>query len=208
MNVSKPPTLRAALDRRGSQTREKGPFTRGPCADQLEQFARTINRDNHMAHAQKVSTCLWFNTEAEPAAQFYVSLFENSRITGLSRYGKGARMPEGTVLVVTFELAGTEFMALNGGPLFRFTEASSMVVQCDSQSEIDRLWTALIADGGKEVQCGWLKDRYGLSWQIVPSRIRDMMQNTDQAKTDRAFAAVMTMVKIDIAKLEAAYEGK
>jgi len=161
-----------------------------------------------MAHAQKVSTCLWFNTEAETAAQFYVSLFENSRITGRSRYGKGARMPEGTVLMVTFELAGTEFMALNGGPLFPFTEASSMVVQCDSQPEIDRLWNALIADGGKAVQCGWLKDRYGLSWQIVPSRIREMLQNTDQAKTDRVFAAIMTMVKIDIAKLEAAYEGK
>jgi predicted 3-demethylubiquinone-9 3-methyltransferase (glyoxalase superfamily) len=160
-----------------------------------------------MAQAQKVSTCLWFNTEAETAAQFYVSLFENSRITGLSRYGKGARMPEGTVLVVNFLLAGTAFMAINGGPLFPFTEASSMVVQCDSQSEIDRLWNALTADGGKAVQCGWLKDRYGLSWQIVSSRIRDMMQDPDQAKTDRVMAAIMTMVKIDIAKLESAYNG-
>jgi predicted 3-demethylubiquinone-9 3-methyltransferase (glyoxalase superfamily) len=160
-----------------------------------------------MAQAQKVSTCLWFNTEAETAAQFYVSLFESSRITGLSRYGKGARMPEGTVLVVNFLLAGTAFMAINGGPLFPFTEASSMVVQCDSQSEIDRLWNALTADGGKAVQCGWLKDRYGLSWQIVSSRIRDMMQDPDQAKTDRVMAAIMTMVKIDIAKLESAYNG-
>ncbi|HMA71488.1 MAG TPA: VOC family protein [Xanthobacteraceae bacterium] len=174
----------------------------------MEQIALITNQDHHMAHAQKVSTCLWFNTEAETAAQFYVSLFENSRITGLSRYGKGARMPEGTVLMVTFELAGTEFMALNGGPLFPFTEASSMVVKCDSQAEIDRLWSALTTDGGKEVQCGWLKDRYGLSWQIIPSRIRDMMQDTDQAKIDRVFAALMTMVKIDIARLEAAYGGE
>jgi len=160
-----------------------------------------------MASAQKISTCLWFNTEAEEAAKFYVSLFENSRVTGLSRYGKGARMPEGTVLVVNFELAGTKFMALNGGPLFPFTEASSLVARCDSQAEIDRLWKALTADGGKEVQCGWLKDRYGLSWQIVPSRIHDMMQEADQAKTDRVMAAILTMVKIDLAKLEAAYRG-
>jgi predicted 3-demethylubiquinone-9 3-methyltransferase (glyoxalase superfamily) len=161
-----------------------------------------------MANAQKISTCLWFSTEAETAAQFYVSLFDNSRITGLSHYGKGAGMPEGTVLTVTFELAGTEFMALNGGPLFSFTEAASIVVKCDSQAEIDRLWNALTADGGKPVQCGWLKDRYGLSWQIVPSRIAEMMQNPDRVKIDRAFAAIMTMVKIDIAKLEAAYEGE
>ena len=159
-----------------------------------------------MAHAQKVSTCLWFDTEAEAAARFYVSLFDNSRIIALSRYGKGARMPEGTVLVVTFELAGTEFMALNGGPLFPLTEAVSIVVHCNSQAEIDRLWDALTADGGKPVQCGWLKDRYGLSWQIAPSRMRDMMQDADRTKADRALAAVMTMVKIDIAALEAAYE--
>jgi predicted 3-demethylubiquinone-9 3-methyltransferase (glyoxalase superfamily) len=160
-----------------------------------------------MATTQKVSTCLWFSSEAEEAAKFYVSLFEGSRITGLSRYGKGARMPAGTVLVVTFELAGTEFMALNGGPMFPFTEASSMVVQCDSQAEIDRLWDALIAGGGKAAQCGWLKDRYGLSWQIVPSRLRALMQDGDQAKIDRVMAAVMTMVKIDLATLEAAYNA-
>jgi predicted 3-demethylubiquinone-9 3-methyltransferase (glyoxalase superfamily) len=161
-----------------------------------------------MAQAQKVSTCLWFDTQAEEAARFYVSLFENSRITGLSRYGKGARMAEGTPLVVSFELAGTAFMALNGGPIFPHTEAASLTVQCDSQAEIDRLWSALAADGGKEVQCGWLKDRYGLSWQIVPSRIHDMMQGSDQARTDRVMAAIMTMVKLDLGKIEAAYEGR
>ena len=100
-------------------------------------------------------------------------------------------MPEGTVLVVTFELAGTEFMALNGGPLFKFSEASSMVVHCDLQAEIDRLWSALLVGGGKEQQCGWLKDRYGLPWQIVPTKLRTMMQDSDQKKTDRVMAALM-----------------
>jgi predicted 3-demethylubiquinone-9 3-methyltransferase (glyoxalase superfamily) len=160
-----------------------------------------------MASAPKVSTCLWFDTQAEDAAKFYVSLLPNSRITSLSRYGKGERMPEGTVLVVTFELAGTEFMALNGGPLFKFSEASSMVVHCDSQAEIDRLWSAFLVGGGKEQQCGWLKDRYGLPWQIVPTKLRTMMQDTDQKKTDRVMAALMQMVKLDLPKLEAAYNS-
>jgi predicted 3-demethylubiquinone-9 3-methyltransferase (glyoxalase superfamily) len=161
-----------------------------------------------MASAQKICTCLWFDTQAEEAAKFYVSLLPNSRITGISRYGKGARTPEGTVLVVTFELAGTEFMALNGGPLFKFSEASSMVVHCDSQAEIDRLWSALLAEGGKEQQCGWLKDRYGLPWQIVPAKLRTMMQDSDQERTDRVVGAIMTMVKLDLPTLEAAYNGQ
>ena len=160
-----------------------------------------------MAYKQKVSTCLWFDTEAEEAAKFYVSLFDNSRITAVSHYSKGMPMPEGTVLTVVFELAGTEFMALNGGPHFKFTEASSMVVQCDTQAEIDRLWSTLLAAGGREQQCGWLKDRYGLPWQIVPARLRDMMRDADRARSDRLMAAIMGMVKLDIAKLEAAYRG-
>jgi predicted 3-demethylubiquinone-9 3-methyltransferase (glyoxalase superfamily) len=160
-----------------------------------------------MAYKQKVSTCLWFNTEAEEAAKFYVSLFDKSRITAVSHYGKGTPMPEGTVMTVVFELAGTEFMALNGGPHFTFTEASSMVVMCDTQAEIDRLWGALLAGGGREQQCGWLKDRYGLSWQIVPARLRELMKDPDPAKTDRVMAALLSMVKLDIAKLEAAYKG-
>jgi predicted 3-demethylubiquinone-9 3-methyltransferase (glyoxalase superfamily) len=161
-----------------------------------------------MAHAQKVSTCLWFDTDAEEAASFYVSLLPDSRITALSRYGKGMPMPEGTVLTVTFELAGTEFMALNGGPHFKFSEASSMVVQCGSQAEIDRLWSALLAGGGHEQQCGWLKDRYGLPWQIVPARLRDMMRDPDTKRTERVMAEVLNMVKLDLAKLEAAYDGR
>jgi predicted 3-demethylubiquinone-9 3-methyltransferase (glyoxalase superfamily) len=161
-----------------------------------------------MASPQKICTCLWFDTQAEEAAKFYVSLFPNSRITGVSHYGKGARMPEGTVLVVTFELAGTQFMALNGGPLFTFSAAVSMVVHCDSQAEIDRLWSALLADGGTEQQCGWLKDRYGLSWQIVPAKLRAMMQDSEPERANRVMGAVMGMVKLDLPTLEAAYDGR
>ena len=160
-----------------------------------------------MTPKQKVSTCLWFDRQAEEAAKFYVSLFDNSRITSISRYGKGARMPEDLPLVVTFELDGRSFMALNGGPVFPFTEAASMVVQCETQAEIDRVWSALSA-GGKEVQCGWLKDKYGLSWQVVPARLGEMMTDCDPAKTARVMAAFMKMVKFDLATLEAASRGE
>lgn len=161
-----------------------------------------------MPQKQKVSVCFWFNTEAEEAAQFYVSLFEDSRITGISRYGKGGPLPEGTVLTVTFTLAGTEIMGLNGGSYHPQSEAASMVVYCDDQAEIDRLWSVLLARGGKENRCGWLKDRFGLSWQIVPISLGEMMQDPDAAKVSRVMAAIMTMVKLDIAKLEAAYRGE
>jgi predicted 3-demethylubiquinone-9 3-methyltransferase (glyoxalase superfamily) len=160
-----------------------------------------------MAYTQKVSTCLWFNTEAEEAAEFYTSLLPHSKIKSVSRYGKGAPLPEGTALTVMFDLAGTEFMGLNGGPMFTHSEASSTIILCDDQAEIDRLWGALIADGGKESQCGWLKDRYGLSWQIVPARLRELMSSGDGAKSQRMMAKLMTMVKLDIAQLEAAYNG-
>jgi predicted 3-demethylubiquinone-9 3-methyltransferase (glyoxalase superfamily) len=160
-----------------------------------------------MPQTQKVSTCFWFDREAEDAAKLYVSLFDNSRILRVSRYGKGAPMPEGTVLTVDFELAGTKFMALNGGPHYKLNEAASIMVQCESQAEIDRLWNALLAGGGREQQCGWLKDRYGLSWQIVPARLGEMMQDPDAAKSSRVMAALMKMVKLDIGKLEAAYQG-
>jgi predicted 3-demethylubiquinone-9 3-methyltransferase (glyoxalase superfamily) len=116
-------------------------------------------------------------------------------------------MPEGLALTVTFDLAGTEFTALNGGPHFKLTEAASLVVQCESQAEIDRLWSALLAGGGKEQQCGWLKDRYGLSWQIVPTALPAMMQDTDPERSGRVMAAVMGMVKPDIAAIKAAYRG-
>ena len=161
-----------------------------------------------MAKMRRISTCLWFNTEAEDAARFYVSLIPNSRITGLSHYDEAAPMPEGSVLTVTFELDGVPFMALNGGPVFPQTEAASVVVYCDTQAEIDRLWNALTADGGKETQCGWLKDKYGVSWQVVYARVMEMIEDGNRAKVNRLLAAVRGMVKLDAAKLEAAYKGE
>jgi predicted 3-demethylubiquinone-9 3-methyltransferase (glyoxalase superfamily) len=161
-----------------------------------------------MASVQKVSTCFWFDREGEEAAKHYVSLIPNSRITAVSRYGKGAPLPEGTALTVNFELAGTPFMALNGGPLFTLSEAASIMVQCDGQAEIDRLWEALLEGGGKEQQCGWLKDRFGLSWQIVPAKLVTLISDEDAEKVARVMAALMQMVKLDQASLEAAYHGR
>ncbi|HML28918.1 MAG TPA: VOC family protein [Hyphomicrobium sp.] len=160
-----------------------------------------------MAVTQKIRTCLWFDREAEDAANFYVSLFENSRVLGVSRYGNNMPLAAGTIMTIDFELAGTKFMALNGGPLFKFTEASSMVVDCESQSEIDRLWSAFLFGGGREQQCGWLKDRFGLSWQIVPSGLRELISGATPAQAQRLIGALMRMVKLDIAGLEAAYSA-
>lgn len=161
-----------------------------------------------MPIAQKVSTCLWFDEDGEDAAKFYTALIPNSRIVDVSRYGPGAPLPEGTALMVQFELDGATFQALNGGPMFPHTEAASLVVQCDSQDEIDRLWSALTAAGGAESMCGWLKDKYGLSWQIVPRRIGDWLSGPDKASAQRAMAALMGMKKLNIAQLEAAYRGR
>ena len=129
-----------------------------------------------------ITPCLWFDTQALDAAKFYVSVFKNSKLGQVSHYGDGAPLPKGTVLTVTFELDGQEFMGLNGGPVFKFTEAVSFVVNCETQAEIDDYWEKLTADGGKEVQCGWLKDKFGLSWQIVPRVLGKMMADKDPAK--------------------------
>jgi predicted 3-demethylubiquinone-9 3-methyltransferase (glyoxalase superfamily) len=155
----------------------------------------------------KVMTCLWFDRDGEEAAKFYVSLLGNSKIGKITRYGKNDRMPEGLAMVVTFELAGTPYMALNGGPIYKLSEATSIVVQCEDQAEIDRLWAALTADGGKEIMCGWLKDRFGVSWQIVSNRVGALMTDPDPAVRGRVMAAVMGMVKIDVAALEKAAKG-
>jgi len=152
---------------------------------------------------QRVSTCLWYDREGELAANFYVSLFPNSKIIGVMRYGDGAPLPAGTAMLTRFELDGAEFAALNGGPHFKLTEAASLVALCEDQREIDRLWEALTADGGAESQCGWLKDRFGLSWQIIPAGIDKMM--SDPAKGARVFEAIMPMKKINIAALNAAF---
>ena len=152
-------------------------------------------------NGQKVSTCLWFNTDAEEAATLYTSILENSRITAISR------RPGGQALMVEFELAGVSFQALNGGPHFKLTEACSLSVACDTQEEIDRLWKTLVVDGGEEGQCGWLKDRFGLSWQIVPRALRAMMTDSDPSRVARVVAAFMPMKKLDQAQLEAAFRG-
>ncbi|MDB5238977.1 MAG: hypothetical protein JWO00_312 [Candidatus Parcubacteria bacterium] len=160
----------------------------------------------------KITPFLWFDTQAEEAANFYVSLFKNSKITNVSRYSKEntevSGMPEGTAMVVAFELEGQAFSALNGGPLFKFTEAISFSVSCKDQAEVDHFWNALIANGGEESQCGWLKDRFGLSWQIVPEALGELMSDPDPVKAGRTMEAMLTMKKLDVAKLQAAHDGK
>jgi len=150
---------------------------------------------------QGISPFLWFDTQAEEAAKFYTAIFKNSRIKQVSHYGEGAPMPKGTVMVVSFVLNGQDFMALNGGPIFKFTEAVSFVVLCENQEEIDYYWEKL-SEGGKDIQCGWLKDKYGLSWQVVPTVLGKLM--SDPARAPRVMAALMKMVKLDIKKLEEA----
>jgi predicted 3-demethylubiquinone-9 3-methyltransferase (glyoxalase superfamily) len=154
----------------------------------------------------RITTNLWFDTEALEAAEHYVSIFPGSRITDVSRYGDGAPRPAGTVLTVAFELDGQPYLALNGGPQFRFTEAISLVVNCADQDEVDAYWAALV-DGGEPGQCGWLKDRYGLSWQIVPDGMGEVMGDPDPARSGRAMEAMMGMQKLDIAALRTAAAG-
>lgn len=158
----------------------------------------------------KISPFLWFDTEAEEAARFYVSIFPNSRIVSVN--GLTVDLPHtgakvGDVITVAFELDGQPYVAMNGGPGHPFTDAISLVIDCDGQDEVDRYWAALTADGGQEVACGWLKDRYGLSWQVTPRQLIEMTTGPDKAAAARAFQAMMGMVKIDIAGLKAAYEA-
>jgi predicted 3-demethylubiquinone-9 3-methyltransferase (glyoxalase superfamily) len=154
---------------------------------------------------QRIVPNLWFDTEALEAAEFYVSLFEDSKIIDVVNYGEAGPGEPGTVMVVNFQLLGQEYVAINGGPQFPFTEAVSFEVRCEDQAEIDRLWETLTADGGQEVQCGWLKDKYGLSWQIVPTRWVELVTGPDQAKVEAAMRAMLEMKKLDIAELERAY---
>ena len=155
-----------------------------------------------------IKPCLWFDNQAEDAANFYVSVFNNSRILAVSRYGEGAPMPAGTALTVEFEIDGFAVQALNGGPAFEFSPAISLSVSAPTQADIDRLWEALTADGGEPGQCGWLTDKYGLSWQIVPPRMAELLNSADEAAAGRAMQAMLTMTKLDLAALEAAYAGK
>ena len=153
---------------------------------------------------QKITPFLWFNNDAEEAANLYVSLFPNSKILGVSRYGDGGPGPKGSVMTVKFLLEGMEFIGLNGGPMFQFTEAVSFVVRCDTQSEIDKYWEKLTANGGAESQCGWLKDKFGLSWQIVPSALGEWMTSKDPGRSQRVMQALLQMRKLDIRVLQEA----
>ena len=154
---------------------------------------------------QKITPFLWFDNNAEEAVNFYVSIFRNSRIISVSRYPEGSPGPAGTVMTATFQLEGQEFMALNGGPQFKFTEAVSFMVNCETQEEVDHYWEKL-GEGGHPSQCGWLKDKFGLSWQIVPVQLGEMMSDKDPQKVQRVMQAMLKMIKIDIAGLKRAYE--
>jgi predicted 3-demethylubiquinone-9 3-methyltransferase (glyoxalase superfamily) len=156
---------------------------------------------------QKITTFLWFDNNAEEAANFYVSVFKNSRILTTARYPEGSPGQKGSVMVVDFELDGQRFSALNGGPHFKFTEAISLLVHCKDQQEVDYYWEKLTADGGQESQCGWLKDKFGLSWQITPDELLKVWTEPDPAKAQRVMQAMMTMKKLIIKDLEAAAKG-
>ncbi len=159
-----------------------------------------------MAVIQKITPHLWFNNDAEDAVDFYVSLFQNSKILNRSHYPESIPDLGGKVMSITFQLEGQQFMALNGGPMFKFTEAISLLVDCATQAEVDDLWEKLTA-GGQEQPCGWLKDKYGLSWQIIPKQLGELMQDEDAQKVQRVVEAMLQMRKIDVAALQAAYDA-
>ena len=149
---------------------------------------------------QAITPCLWFDTQAEEAAKFYVSVFKNSKMGQVSRYGDGMPLPKGTVMTAAFEIEGQPYIALNGGPEFKFTPAVSFVINCDTQKEIDYYWDKLTSGGGEEVQCGWVKDKYGLSWQIVPTQLPELVRKS----SDKVMHALLKMKKLDIAALQRA----
>jgi predicted 3-demethylubiquinone-9 3-methyltransferase (glyoxalase superfamily) len=155
---------------------------------------------------QKITPFLWYDDKAEEAANFYCSIFKNSKILSVSRYGDAGPGPKGSVMIAEFQIEGQEFVALNAGPLFKFTEAISFVINCETQEEVDYFWQKLTADGGAESMCGWLKDKYGLSWQVVPKILTELMKDKDPAKAQRVMQAMLQMKKIDIPTLKRAYE--
>jgi predicted 3-demethylubiquinone-9 3-methyltransferase (glyoxalase superfamily) len=161
---------------------------------------------------QTMGLCLWFDNQAEEAVKLYTSLFKNSKITNTARYDDAsaqvAGKPKGSAMTVAFQLNGIDFMALNGGPMFKFTEANSIMVTCDTQDEVDALWNGLTRNGGEEGQCGWLKDKFGLSWQIIPKAFGELMSDPDPAKTGRVMQAMLKMKKLDANELTRAFEGK
>jgi predicted 3-demethylubiquinone-9 3-methyltransferase (glyoxalase superfamily) len=157
---------------------------------------------------QRIAPCLWFDGKAEEAVSFYTSIFKNSKVGEVMRYTDAGPGEKGSVLTITFEIEGQEFIALNGGPMFEFNEAISFFVKCETQEEVDALWNKLLAGGGQPVQCGWLKDRFGVSWQIVPTVLGEMLRDKDTAKAKRVMEAMLKMVKLDIQALKQAYEQR
>lgn len=156
---------------------------------------------------QKIRPFLWFDGRAEEAANYYVSVFKGGKIVGISRYGEGEPGEAGGVMTATFEIEGQEFIALNGGPEFTFTPAISFFVSCETQAEVDDLW-AKLTDGGEESQCGWLKDKFGVSWQIIPNALMELMSDPDEEKSSRVMQAMLKMTKIDVQALQDAYDGR
>ena len=157
---------------------------------------------------QKITPFLWFDNQAEEAVNFYVSVFRDAKVGKISRYPEGAPGPAGEVMVVEFQLFGQDFHALNGGPMFQFTPAISFVVDCDTQEEVDHYWERLLEGGGKEEMCGWLKDRYGLSWQVVPTALNRLMESGTPEQSQRVMQAMLQMVKLDVPTLQKAYDGE
>ena len=172
-----------------------------------ESSAATSRTPENQTHIQKITPFLWFDQNAEEAVNFYTSVFQNSKIRDVVRYGESGPGAKGSVMVIGFELDGQQFTALNAGPQFKFTEAISLVVHCQSQEEVDYYWKKLTEDGGQEVECGWLKDKFGLSWQIVPEIFFELLRNSDEQKRDRVMKAMMTMKKFDIEQLQQAAKG-
>ena len=158
-------------------------------------------------HKQKITPFLWFDNQAEDAMNFYISVFKNSKVGEIARYGEAGPGPAGSVMTATFELDGQHFIALNAGPHFKFTEAISFVIDCQDQEEVDYYWNKL-TEGGQESQCGWLKDKFGLSWQVVPTMLSKLFNTPDKDKANRAMKAMMQMKKLDIASLQKAYDGQ
>jgi predicted 3-demethylubiquinone-9 3-methyltransferase (glyoxalase superfamily) len=177
-------------------------------ATNATQTGPATSRDKRtQPHAQKITTFLWFDNNAEEAVNFYVSIFKNSKVLNTTRYGDVGPGPKGTVMTIAFELDGQEFTALNGGPQFKFTEAVSLVVHCQTQEEVDHFWERL-SEGGEKVECGWLKDKFGLSWQITPDVLLELIQDSDEQKSQRVMKAMMQMKKLDIERLKQAAEGR
>lgn len=162
--------------------------------------------DGHTAVSGQIEVCLWFDGNGEEAANFYVSLFPDSKIVSVSRYPEGSPNEPGSVMTVEFELAGRPFMVLNGGPEYTFSPAISLSIECDDQREVDRYWQGL-SDGGREVQCGWVEDKYGVSWQVVPAMLMRLLKDENKQKAAAVMQAMMQMIKLDVAKLQAAYDA-